>query len=338
MKCNSCGAIIDESLDTCPHCNAKVGNADYVLLTEDDRVDNLYTNYPENNRKKIIISLIITAVIIIVAGCSIFFITKSVAPSNPKMTFSTGYGIINGDEPVIYLQFGKNVQLEYIHGARLYAYDKSDEESTVGEVLTTDYEYTKNVDGTFRALFFDASDFGTANDTEYTYTVEVDLGFANYPNHIFTYNQAVTFPGEITGEASEQVFDHSMDKEQTTQAVEETQKTTVAETTTMGDISYIYEGFWYDTPIHEADSYSINAIKFSKNNKCVITSYYKVGTKPWKITDTNGTYEIKNGKIVVTDQQGKAESYEVKSAEKLIDGLTSRKYNSTKNAEDFFNI
>ena len=336
MNCKNCGARMENNAVACPNCGAKVDESQYVLLTDEGRITEMEMDYAprKKNTWKIIICVLL--LIAILAGGGYFVASRYINPKKPEMSFTSGYGIINGDMPVIYVKIGENAQLEYIHGVKLFAYNKT-ESGNIGEELTSDYEYTKSVDGTFRAIFFDASDFHLESDKEYTYTFEMSLSFSGSTN-VFVYNQAVEFPADITGDASDIVFDHSMDTVDDTTEPTTAPTTKPEESTSNADISFIYSSFWYMTPFSNEDSYTISSVKFEKDGKCSFTHFYKKGTSPWQVTTTNGTFEVKGNTVFVTDSEGLTESYTVDSTNKKLNGLEERKYNSTKNAEDFFGI
>lgn len=343
MKCKNCGAKMNDKARVCPNCGAS-REGGYVLLTEDINPSNDYeyeefvpatTSKRKNNKAgKIIVAIILLIAILGTAG---FFGYKYyIAPKNkPELSFTSGYGVINGDQAVIYVNIKKEPQLEYIQGVQLYGFDKTKEQGDV--VISTDYEYTKNIDGTFRTIFFDTSKFDIKKGQEYTYTFEMMFSFADDDN-VYDYMQVVKFPGEITENASDFVFDHSMNdedadaEESTTKAPEET----TTEATTSVSTDFIKTGFWYTKPVTNGDTRLISAIQFADNGACTITHYVKKGNEKWQISNTNGKYEIKEGSVFVTDSEGKTESYAIKKD--ALEDLTARKYNSTENADDFFGI
>lgn len=345
MECRICGGKLDPRYPNCPCCGTVLSPEECLELTGSETI--IAEEY-DQKRSKARVLLSVVAIILVIAILSLggyYALSKHLNPEKPQLSFESGYGVINGDEPVIYVEIGKNAQLEYIHGVKLYAYDKSDS-SAIGDSISTDYEYTKSDDGTFRTIFFDASKFDLAPDEEYTYTFEMSFSFVD-STKIFVYQQAVTFPGEISGDASDVVFDHSMDttsdvtqeatqEELTTEAT--TQATTKPEQTTSLDVSFIYSSFWFMTPYNDADNYSISSVKFEKNGTCSFTNFFKAGSANWTQTNTKGTYEISGTTLMVTDSEGMTESYVIDSSTKTLAGLEARRYNSTKNAEDFFGI
>lgn len=334
MNCKNCGARLDENSSICPNCGIKTG--EFVLFAGDGRSEFEEENFVAKKKNPFVTIVSIILSIAILAGGGYFALSKYLNPPKPEMTFESGYGIINGDQPVIYVTLGDNAQLEYIHGVNLYAYDKS-EDGSIGEVLTSDYEYTKSVDGTFRTIFFDASEFDVEPTEENTYTFEMSFSFVDN-SKIYVYTQTVDFPNQITNDASEIVFDHSMEVEKTTQPTTEPEQTTEAKDLTEDDIKFLQESFWFMPAYTDNESYSISSIAFKGNGNCEFTHYYMKKGSSWRVTNSKGTYEIKGSAVFVTDSEGKTESYTVDADKKTVSGLEQRKYNSTKNAEDFFGI
>lgn len=340
MKCKNCGARLNDKSRVCPNCGAS-RDGSYVLLTEEHAPVNIdyeddfvpaIAPKPKKSKKGVKIAIVVILLIAILGAGGYFAYSYFMPKDKPELSFTSGYGIINGDEPVIFVNIKKEPQLEYIQGVNLYP----DATTSNGQKLDAEYEYTKNIDGTFRTIFFDASKLDIKKGEEYTYTFEMMFSFTGN-KQIYTYEQVVKFPGEITQNASDYVFDHSM--EETKPADESTTKpaeTTTSATTTSVSTEFIKTGFWYTKPITNGDNRIISAIKFDNNGACTITHYSKAGNASWVKTDTNGKYEIKENSVFVTDSEGKIESYAIKN--NTLDGLTARKYNSTENADDFFNL
>lgn len=344
MQCRYCGGELDPKYPACPTCGTLLSKEDCLALTGKAKILEA-EELAQKKRKNFIIttiSIIVSIAILTVGGYQM--LNRYINPEQPKMTFKSGYGIINGDEPVVFVEFGENEKLEYIHGVKLYAYDKSDD-GAIGDALSSDYEYTKSVDGSFRTVFFDASEFDLKSDERYTYTIEMELSFVDN-SKIYTYQKTVDFPSAITGDVSDTVFDHSMDdvdettEADTTQPTTEpiTEATTTPEETTEADVTFIYASYWFMAPYSNNDSYNISSVKFEKNGKCTFTNFYKEGSANWKLTNSNGTYEVKGETLYVTDSEGMVESYAINSQDSTLSGLEARKFNSTKNAEDFFGI
>lgn len=335
MNCKNCGAKLDVNSNVCPNCGTKLDDFDYVLLTADDRIPEIQ-NAPRQKKSRLVPVIAIILVIAILGGIGFVVAKKLTKVEKPALSFSTGCGVINNDEAVIYVLIEDSPNIQYIHGVSLYCYDKSDE-GAIGEVISTDYQYTKNIDDSFRAIYFDADELlYEDNVNEFTYTFEMNFEFSNH-REIFTYTKAITFGTNITGDVSDIVFDHSMETET---SVQTTQTTTESETTTEHDLdlSYIYRSFWFTQPISNNDQKLITAIKFNNGTSCKITVYTKDGEAAWKVVTFNGSYEVKDGSIFVTDSEGLVNSYKIDDVNNLLEGLESRKYNSIKNAEDFFGV
>lgn len=357
MNCKNCGARIKDNLKVCPNCGAFCGDeTGYVLLTSNDRMDETFSDDNHTKRRAGGVKFFVSAILVIAiigAGAYYYFTHIYEANQKPEVVFSTGSGIINGDEEIIYVTIDNNSQIEYIHGVSLFAYDKSDKASQAGNAVSTDYQYTKSIDSSFRAIFFDIADLELEEGTDYTYTFEMNFSFVG-SDKVYTYNQPITFSSDIQENVSDIIFDHSLDKETTT--VFETEATTKAETaasTTKKPASaagydFIYKGYWFTEPYNDADSYTIFALKFKEDGKYTSTQYYKNGTADWQVTTYNGTYVIEDGYLVVNNGEGTESTfYKIDSANSSLtqeeEGqasvtLTNRKYNSAKNAEDFFGI
>lgn len=337
MKCKNCGARLNKNSTICPNCGAN-SDGEYVLLSNDipTEYEDLYSDEkPRRNRKHgksgAKIAIIIILLIGILAGGGYFAYDYFMPKEQPELSFTSGYGIINGDEPVIYVVISENAQLQYIHGVTAYDGDKA---------LSTDYEYTKNVDGTFRAIFFDIDDvkpddFDADGVRNYTYNFEMKFSFFDNST-IYTYNQDVEFTNEFNYNVASAVFDHSLQVKDdvSTTAPAQTETTTAQ---TQINAKFIESGYWFTKPYHDADNYNISAIKFNGDGTCAITIYTKTGKEAWQTTNTKGKYEIKENSVFVSDSEGMVTSYAIKN-DNTLDGLTARKYNSTDNADDFFNL
>lgn len=350
MYCKNCGTRLSDNAKVCPNCGTFIDDGSgYTLLTSDDRYDDFYSSDPVPEKKKsgtlaYIISLILV-IAIVGAGAYIYF-TKINPPQkpSPQVEFSTGCGIINETQPVVYLTLD-NPDIQYIHGVTLYEYNKDNPEGEK-KLISNDYEYTKNIDNTFRAIFFDTSEFGLKKGKKYNYMFEVKLAFVG-SDDIFTYNEPMEFKGGFKNNKADVVFDHGK-KTEAEETKEETEEKTTEEQTTKKktDTAFIYESYWYTKPYSEGDLKVIFAFKFSKDNTYVSTKYEKKGKDDWKVSTYNGKFKIDDGYIVASDSDGGEKTYYKigdSSLTEELDGetvqkLTARKYNSVKNAEDFFGI
>ncbi len=344
MNCKNCGTRLSEKAKVCPNCGAFVDDSSgYTLLASDDRIYDVYSTEKKQKKKNSPLKnfIIFLLVILIAGGGGLLFFGKIQPMLNkpPELTFKEGSGIINKDEKVIYVLLDKNSDIQYIHGVKLYDYDKTSGE--LRDAVSDEYEYTKSIDSTFRAIYFDMKDFNLVNGEKYTYTFEMKFSF-NGSEKIHTYTDAVSFDGEITEDASDIVFDHSLN-EGSQGSGENKKGTTAASTESKEDYSFIHEGYWYTYPSTQGNVRSISAFKFDKSNNYTVTDYTKNGNEDWKVSTEKGTYKIQDGAAVLDN----GASFELDSANDTIaetaDGkvtqlLTNRKYNSIQNTEDFFGL
>jgi hypothetical protein len=354
MNCKNCGARLKDGAKVCPNCGALYDdNSGYVLLTCDDKMDDFYSDevniMPEQKKKgsgfKFFISLLLI-IAIIGAGAYYYFTRIYDGKDNPSVSFTSGSGIINGDEKIIYVTLQDNADVEYIHGVTLYATDKTTKSLQNIQSVSTDYEYTKNVDSTFRAIFFDTNELDIKQGNDYTYTFEMNFSFVG-SDKIYTYDEVVTFNGEIIEDVSDIIFDHSLDDVMTTETTLPADTTTTSTTKAVNN-DYIYSGYWFTEPYHDSDSYTIYAIKFNNDSTYVTTQYVKNGNDDWQVTNYNNTFTIEDGYIVVNNGDDAELSYYKINADdsslkeeqdgQVVQTLTNRKYNSIKNVEDFFGI
>ena len=364
MKCNNCGARIDEGAKVCSNCGAHIdGNNEYVLLTSDDTMFDIYSDVPDDEKAiakkqkkkkggKIIWFLSILLTLAIIGGGAYYYFANiyNPTPDKPELVFEGASGVINDDEQIVYLLLPQDSKIEYIHGVSIYDYDKTDKNAPQGAPVSSDYEYTKNIDSSFRAIFFDIKDINAKKDKN-VYTLEMKFSFYD-SNDIYTYVEPVTFTYPTETDVADLIFDHSQQEETTTsKAAKETEKTTESEKTTKlskDEYSFVYNFYWYTQPIENGDELSISALKLNADNTFVSTGYYKNGASGWQITRANGKYKVENGFIVIDNGEATESTYykidtEMKSLYeeengKKVASLEARKYNSIKNAEDFFGI
>jgi hypothetical protein len=352
MNCKNCGARIKDNAKVCPNCGAFCDDdTGYVLLTSDDKMDDFYSNEPEKKKKNSSFKFILSALLVIaIVGAGAYYYFTNIYDGNksPQLTFSTGSGIINGDEKVIYVTVNNDSKIEYIHGVSLYQNENGEKSD---KSVSSDYQYTKNIDSTFRAIFFDTDDLNLKEGEDYTYTFEMNFSFIG-SDKIYTYTQDITFNSEITDDVADVIFDHSLDDTTTTTAQQTTTTTTTtsAQTTSTAvkNNDFIYNGYWFTEPYHDADSYTIYAIKFNNNNTYTSTCYYKDGDADWQVTTYSNSFIIEDGYLVVDNGEGtETTTYKIDSEkssltqefdQEEVETLTNRKYNSIKNVEDFFGM
>lgn len=357
MNCKNCGARLKENSKVCPNCGAFIDDGSgYVLLTDNFKTEDVYSEIIDPKKKKTSTVRYIISFVLIIAivafGAYYYFTNIYEGNQAPELSFTTGSGVINDDEQIIYVLLPENSRIEFIHGVTLYDYDRTNAEKNA-DPISANYEYTKGIDNSFRAIFFDVNDIPMESNTTYTYTFEMKFSFVD-SGDVYTYQQPIEFDGDITEDVADVIFDHSLltevttEPEKTTANTEEqtTEKTisqtneaeTTNPTTSSINVDYIYNSFWFTEPYHDADAYSISSLKFNRDGTYSETQYYKNGTEDWVRTSLKGEYEVKDGAVFTTDSEGQTQSYSVDASAKTLDGLTSRKYNSTKNAEDFFGI
>ena len=361
MTCKNCGATLSDNAKVCQNCGAFVDDGDgYILLSDNDIMKDVYSERKKRKKKKgggIIGFLCALLTLAIIGGGAFYYFTKiyKPVPDKPTLLFETGSGVINDDEKIIYVLLPEGSQIEFIHGVSLFNCDKTLKENQNAVAISTDYEYTKSIDSSFRAIFFYADKLEIP-EGDNTYTFEMNFSFFNSED-VFTYTQPITFNSQIDKDASDLIFDHSQqdnNPEQSAQADDSENKpekeTTEKETTaSSADYEFIYNSYWYTEPIQNGDEYIISAIRFNKDKTYVTTNYYKEGSKDWEITTHNGKFNIQNGFAVIDNGEAtestyykidasKKTLYEENEDESIISTLTSRKYNSVQNAEDFFGI
>lgn len=339
MTCKNCGAQIDQGSVQCSNCGAYIENEyNYVLMAENSTGNTYYSSNKKrkNSMFKTLIAIILTAVIVL-GGEYYYFNVYSKKNTQPDLTFSYGCGVINGDEKVVYVALPENSRIEFINGVSLYDYDKT-QSNDDKKAVSTDYEYTKSINGVFRTIFFDLADLNIEDNIDCTYTFEMIFSFYDDSNQ-YLYSQSVNFNTSASEDVSDIIFDHSMKTEETSDETttqnETTTHPTTQQTTTKVNIdpSFLYTNFWYSEPFQDEDTYVIDAYKFYKNGNCTVTSYTKKGNADWIVKNTNTTFTV-DGEILSIKNDG---DYII-SSNNTVSTMTERKYNSIPNAEDFFGI
>lgn len=341
MKCKNCGARIRENETVCPNCGAIIDeDSGYIMITADDTVEDFYSDAPPRRRKRGWRLALIILLVMAIAGGGSYAYFNYVLPrlqTQPALTFTTGTGVINDTEKVVYVKLDKGNNIEYIHGVCLY------EEAAEGEPLSTDYEYTKNVDDSMRTVFFYVNDFDLKEDAQYHYVFTMTFSFHGSEVR-YDYEQDVTFSGKIEEDASPIVFDHTMyeraDNENA--AAEETTAATATTAPAAVDTAFVYEGFWYGVPVENGEKKAVDAYEFS-DGSYKVTHYMKDGDGDWQtatesgdLTEENGTLTLSGDGGTLTVIVGADSTLKLQNAGVASGELVARKYNSAVNAGDMF--
>ena len=344
MKCKNCGAKVDKQSSICPNCGATVNkNSDYVLLTNQDKVyQDVYSSKRKGRRPLTKALAIILSLAVIIGSCIVsyfFFYGMHNSSDKPKLSFNSGYGLINGDEQVIYVTIDDSSSIQYIHGVNLYNGVVDEKTIKKDDPVSFDYSYTENVDNSFRCIFFDTDSLNLKKKGNYTYTFE--MTFSNYnDDNRYTYYKTVNFTGSTKVDASDIVFDHSLDETTTEEQTSAKQEETTTEK--QSSVDYIYDNYWYTSPYNDADNYSISAFKFNDDGTFTSTDYSKTGGDDWVVSTNKGEFKIDGNKLAISTSDGETDELTLDKKKQTIsqgkNKLTSRKYNSVKNAEDFFGL
>lgn len=346
MKCKNCGARVEKESSICPNCGATVNkNSDYVLLSNQDMVyEDVYSSKKKNKQPITrAVFIILSAVIIVAAGVISYFYFYGVnsGKNQPKLSFTSGYGVINDDEKVVYVRINDSSSIQYIHGVNVYDGTVDEKTPKKPEVVSSEYNYTENLDKSFRCIFFDMDDMKLTGSGNQTYTFE--MTFSNYnDDNRYTYYKTVNFTSDTKADVSDTVFDHSLSETVTEESTAAEQGTTSTTVKKDEPVDYIYNGYWYTAPYNEADSYSISAFKFNSDGTFVSTDYSKTGNENWVVSTNKGKYVVKGSTLTISTADGESDELILDKKKKTITqgnkSLTARKYNSIKNAEDFFGL
>lgn len=335
MKCKNCGANIENPRGVCPVCGCAVVQDEGVSL-DNIKYDSAKYDYdPVNKKKRFIIASIVIILIFAIASFVLFYVQSLKIPQ-PEMSFTTGQGIINKDEHIIYAFIDDSSHLEYIHGVKLYEGEVDENTIKISKPVLSDYQYTKSVDEGFRAIFFDLDELNLEEQGNYTYTFQMTFSFVGDENW-YTYYETVNITGSTNLDVTKIIFDYSM-----------LDAPNVNNTTASSNpLDFVYDGYWYTQPVQSQDTFTIYSLKLNKDNSCVITKYTKSGESNWKVETEKSTYTLEDEKFSVDFGNNHTESYVVDtknktiavsgtSAKKVL--LTQRKNNTLKNAEDFFGL
>lgn len=335
MKCENCGANIENPRGVCPVCGCAVVQDEGVSLGNIKYDSAKYDYAPVNKKKRFIIASIVIILIFAIASFVLFYVQSLKIPQ-PEMSFTTGQGIINNDEHIIYAFIDDSSHLEYIHGVKLYEGEVDENTIKISKPVLSDYQYTKSVDEGFRAIFFDLDELNLEEQGNYTYTFQMTFSFVGDENW-YTYYETVNITGSTNLDVTKIIFDYSM-----------LDAPNVNNTTASSDpLDFVYDGYWYTQPVQSQDTFTIYSLKLNKDNSCVITKYSKSGESNWEVETEKSTYTLEDEKLSVDFGNNHTESYVVDtknktiavsgtSAKKVL--LTQRKNNTLKNAEDFFGL
>lgn len=346
MKCKNCGAKVEKESSICPNCGAVINkNSDYVLLTNQDMVyQDVYSSKRKKTKPVTKAMLILLSLAIIVAAGVVsyfFFYGRESAKDKPSLSFSSGYGVINEDEKVVYVKIKDASSIQYIHGVNIYNGEVDEKTIKKQTAVSSDYNYTENLDESFRCIFFDIDSLNLSDSGNHTCTFEMTFSYYNDDNR-YTYYKTVNFSTDTKTDIGNTVFDHSLDE--TTTEPETTSASGESESTTEKEQSqdYIYDTYWYTAPYNDADSYSISAFKFNKDGTFTSTDYSKTGDENWTVSTNSGKFKVKGNTLTVSTTDGEIDELTLDKKKQTIKqgnkALTSRKYNSIKNAEDFFGL
>ena len=328
MNCKNCGAKIRDNERVCPNCGAFVDDGSgYTLLTSDERLDDFYSSEQSKPKKHFRFFLVLLLVIALSAGGAYVYYSyiQPAIDKKPSMSFTSGTGIINADERVIYVTLDNGTDVEYIGSASLSA----------GETkLTESYEYTKNIDSSFRAVFFDTEGLTLEDGAECTVNLTLGINGKGYE-----YSTSLTFEANTDSDASDLVFDHSMSTIDSDSVVETTEAATT-QTTEAQSNDFIYKGYWYTAPVTNGDTLTIDAYRFDEDKTFSVTTYTKKGNADWSATADSGNYEIEDGYITVSDIHVKidysASTLTVEGDSAYKGKMTNTVHNSLVNAQNFF--
>lgn len=332
MKCKNCGATVPKGSNLCINCGA-VLKKDSVNFSDIPREEPKEKNRRHPAAKKII-SIILSLLIILGAGTAsfYFFYQKNMQKEKPALDFSYGQGVINGDESIVYTAPSNSSKLQFIHEVKLYEGDVSQNDIVKSKVIGDDYKYTKNIDDSVRAIYFDLNDLGLKKGKNYTYTFEMTFSFYNDDNR-YTYLQAVNF-AMSDNDISNVIFDHTV-----AEATTDNQATSENEDAKITN-DYIYDNYWYSQPFKDENNRTaVNSLKFSDDGSCTVTYYVRDEAQRWTVTTYKGSFEIKDNKVSAKLDNGKSATLTLNPKARTLTpdnsdkSLTERTHNSVTNAE-----
>lgn len=354
MICKNCGAQLDEGVMLCPNCNTKIEQNDaFSLIAEDEnepkqsfeKEQSIDTVMRKRQKRGMIAFSIFTIVLLICSAVFpyMYFSDKLSKQEDPVLEFTSGCGVINKNEQVVYAGFVDSAIVQYIQGVELY--NESDGKP-VGDIISADYEYTQSIDNSFRVIYFDAEnlDIGPSDTASLVFVIKLSV---YGDDNIYTYYQNATFDYTTTTDISDIVFDHSQDVDVTvTLPKEQTTRELPTRVTTTIDISFVFEGYWYAPVVDDGETKSITVYQFIRNDErdCNITRYTLDNNGNWtKQVKKKSQYLFENGQVIVTNAiTGMSDVYDINGLTKKLYKQTSEddaelkhlEHNSQENAED----
>ena len=335
MKCKNCGASVAKGSRVCVNCGAVINAGDINFS------DIPQKGYGEEKKSrhgfKRALAVILSLVIIFGAGAASFyyFHQKNMVKERPELSFTSGQGLINKDENVVFVSVANPAKLEFIHSVKLYEGAVDQNDVIKANQVSEDYKYTKNIDDSFRAVYFDLNELKLEQGKNYTYTFEIVFSFYNDDNR-YTYFETVNF-AMADKDISDVIFDHTL--AETTTDNQGTSENPDAEITN----DYIYDNYWYSQPFRNDDKLiTISALKFSDNGTCTVTYYVRDDAGRWRITTEDGTFEIENNKINAKLDNGKSAVLQLNPKARTLvpesseQSLIERTHNSANNADDLY--
>lgn len=349
MKCKFCGAKIKGDSLICPNCGKSAVEDEY-----------LFARYVSKSREKehkvrLIVKRTILVVISIAVIASLIISTYLITENHhqniqaPNLQFVTGTGLVN-DEKVIYLTIEDSSSIQYIHGVNLYEGKVNASTDDKGEIISSDYEYTKDSSDSIRSIFFYTDDLKLDKKKSYTYTFEMTFGFSEDINS-YTYYQPISFKGDIKNDLSDVVFDHRMDDDIENDFFVSTTKHKEQTETTEDDpdkYRFIFDGYWYSQPRRDGDTMSLDVWSFDSNDTATRITYTKKGNASWKTETVVFSFNFDGAKgFVQNNSVGEAYNMtistlsrmvDLRKSGEIVDTLEYRRHNSIENVEDSFGL
>lgn len=344
MKCYNCGAEIDDKCIVCPVCGKSATEDEYLYASYVSKIKGDERRRKNNIKKVLYVLASVVIILALILGTYTFANNHHNRKAAPSLSFTSGTGIVN-DEKVVYLTITDSSAIQYIHGVNIYKGEVDAGNVDSAELISSDYEYTKDSNDSIRAIFFYADDLGVKKGKDYEFTFEMTFGFSMDVNN-FTYYQPVSISGDIKADLSNVVFDHKMNDDiENDFYVSTTESTTQVEEDSNYDFMLDY--YWYSEPRYDGNTLSIDVWKFNKD-KAVCTVYTKKGDGSWSTKNKeyifffdgtnssvksnygNETYNMKPDSLSRTIEQRKGGE--------TVSTLSPYKNNSIQNVEDIFGM